>query len=73
MQQYGTVNLGTSILEGKKRPNPANQELNLGKDVEIKKQSVYMGREKKDAIRRNLFDQKISFMNGRQKNIEKIR
>ena len=98
MDQYGSVNLGMSILEGKTRPDPRNQELNLGRqpiygkepDLEPRKQNVYMGqresegagpqepkmyydhknREKKDSIRRKILDQKISFMEGRQKNTE---
>ena len=53
MEQYGSVNLGMSILEGKARPDPRNQELNLGKqpfymhgsDVENRKQNVYMGQQ----------------------------
>ena len=51
MDPYGSVNLGMTILEGKQRPDPSNQELNLGRqptygrgsDVEPRKQNVYMG------------------------------
>jgi hypothetical protein len=55
MENYGTVNLGMSILEGKQRPDPKNQTVSLEPksknysvkpekpDVEIKKENVYMG------------------------------